>query len=188
MVNRVILTAIMFSLIAGQALAGNYRQARDEPWIMVDTTRQTLMVMVGDHIEKKFVDISVGRGGTADLHFRGDGSTPKGSFRIAWVNQRSKFHLFFGLDYPNIDHAELAYESAKIDFETFYTISHAVMRGQTPPQDTPLGGFIGIHGLGHKDPRMHKMLNWTEGCIALTDEQIDQLAHWIDVGTRVVIF
>ena len=62
------------------------------------------------------------------------------------------------------------------------------MQGQTPPQNTALGGYIGIHGLGNRDPAIHKKMNWTDGCIALTDEQIEQLAQWIDVGTRVVIF
>lgn len=184
MFNRLIL------IISASLLFMGFAQARgtDDPWIMIDTNRQALIVMVGDRVEQEFAGISVGRGGTAEIRFQGDGRTPRGVFHVGWINLKSKFHLFFGLDYPNIDHAERALQRKKIDYETFYQISSAVMQGQTPPQDTALGGYIGIHGLGKKDPDMHKMLNWTDGCIALTDKQIDQLARWVNVGTRVVIF
>ena len=58
---------------------------------------------------------------------------------------------------------------------------------QIPPQNTPLGGQIGIHGLGNADERIHKVFDWTHGCIALTNPQIDQLSQWIDTGTVVKI-
>ncbi len=184
MINRLILIITISLLFMG------FSQARgtSAPWIMIDTHREALLVMVGDRIEQEFAGISVGRGGTAELRFQGDGRTPRGVFHVGWINEKSKFHLFFGLDYPNIDHAERAYQRNKIDYQTFRQISSSVIQGETPPQDTALGGYIGIHGLGQKDPKLHKKLNWTDGCIALTDEQIDQLARWVDVGTRVVIF
>jgi len=166
---------------------GQQARAYDEPWIMVDTQKQVLMVMQGDQEVQRFAGISVGHGGAAKLHFQGDGRTPIGSFHIAWVNPRSRFHLFFGLDYPNVEQAEWAYRADVIDYNTYHKISKAFLEGKTPPQDTPLGGYIGIHGLGSKDPKVHKMLNWTEGCVALTDQQVDQLARWVAVGTRVVI-
>jgi murein L,D-transpeptidase YafK len=183
MIHRVTLLLMLCSLLPLQAPA----QDEVEPWVVIDTRQQALKVMVGDHIEQIFAGISVGRGGTAKQRFQGDGRTPKGVFRIGWINPRSKYHLFFGLDYPNLDHAERAFASAQIDFDTYYQISSAVLHGQTPPQNTPLGGYIGIHGLGSNDPRIHKTLNWTQGCIALTNEQIEQLARWVNVGTRVVI-
>jgi murein L,D-transpeptidase YafK len=176
-----IITAVM--ALCGQAHA----TGDDAPWLLVDTSRQALSVMVGDEVREVFGNISVGRGGSAELRFRGDGRTPKGNFHVAWVNPQSRFHLFFGLDYPNLDHAERALQADRIDSETYSRIGRAVQRGQTPPQDTPLGGYIGIHGLGRQDPRLHEILNWTQGCVALTDRQIDQLARWVEVGMRVVI-
>ena len=59
--------------------------------------------------------------------------------------------------------------------------------GKTPPQDTPLGGQIGIHGIGNGDQDIHHNYNWTNGCIALTNEQIDQLGKWIKPGVLVNI-
>jgi len=182
MLRSFVLVFIMM-LPIGQAQARDH----DETWIMVDTQSQALMVMQGNKVVEIFAGISVGYGGTAELHFQGDGRTPKGSFHVAWVNPDSRFHLFFGLDYPNLDQAERAYHDGIIDFDAYYEIRKALHQGKLPPQDTALGGHIGIHGLGSKDPKVHKMLNWTEGCVALTDEQVDQLARWVEVGTRVVI-
>ena len=163
-------------------------QLDSSSWIMVDTARQTLTVMEGERIKKVFPNISVGRNGPADRRTAGDGRTPLGMFHIAWINTNSRFHLFFGLDYPNHEHAELAFRQKLIDFDTYYAIRHALFRGDVPPQNTMLGGYIGIHGIGGGDRRVHDAANWTEGCIALTNEQIDQLAHWITLGTKVVIF
>jgi L,D-peptidoglycan transpeptidase YkuD (ErfK/YbiS/YcfS/YnhG family) len=56
-----------------------------------------------------------------------------------------------------------------------------------PPQNTILGGAIGIHGIGNGDPEIHKRFHWTEGCVAVTNEQIERLAELVDIGTRVVI-
>jgi L,D-peptidoglycan transpeptidase YkuD (ErfK/YbiS/YcfS/YnhG family) len=50
-----------------------------------------------------------------------------------------------------------------------------------------LGGSIGIHGVGAGNRRIHEDFNWTEGCVALTNEQIDDLDRYIHIGTRVVI-
>jgi lipoprotein-anchoring transpeptidase ErfK/SrfK len=47
--------------------------------------------------------------------------------------------------------------------------------------------MIGIHGLGNGDPLIHEEFNWTDGCIALTNEEVDELASWIHLGTRVEV-
>jgi lipoprotein-anchoring transpeptidase ErfK/SrfK len=62
-----------------------------------------------------------------------------------------------------------------------------VQAGKTPPQHTPLGGYIGIHGVGSGDPEVHRAYNWTNGCVALTNAQIDILAEWARAGTPVEI-
>ena len=62
--------------------------------------------------------------------------------------------------------------------------------GFTLIEDTPLGGAIGIHGIGEEnDDRLHvqRWQNWTQGCIALTNREIRELRRFVDVGTRVVI-
>lgn len=179
---RVNLFTLLITLLSGVAAANA------TSWIIVDTAAQTLTVMDGNQVKQIFNNISVGRNGPADHHLAGDGRTPLGVFHVAWINPSSRFHLFFGLDYPNHDQAEQAFRQKLIDFDTYYAIRRALFRGDLPPQNTALGGNIGIHGIGHGDLRIHKVANWTDGCIALTNEQIDQLAQWVTLGTKVLIY
>ncbi len=162
-------------------------QAGAESWIRIDTARQTLAVVQDDETKQLFQNISFGRNGPAEDRHEGDGRTPLGTFRVAWINARSRFHLFFGLDYPSHEQAERAFRAKAIDFDTYFAIRRALYRGEVPPQDTALGGHIGIHGVGDGDRSLHAVANWTDGCIALTDEQVEQLAKWVNIGTRVVI-
>ncbi|HEB78050.1 MAG TPA: murein L,D-transpeptidase, partial [Methylothermaceae bacterium] len=101
--------------------------------------------------------------------------------------ENSKYHLFFGLNYPNLPYVKRGWQRGWIDGPTFRSLLRANFEETVPPQDTPLGGYIGIHGLGKADPDIHRRYNWTRGCIALTNEQIDRLSRWIRIGTMVVI-
>jgi lipoprotein-anchoring transpeptidase ErfK/SrfK len=59
-----------------------------------------------------------------------------------------------------------------------------------PPWGTPLGGNIGIHGYGRRRDRAREHAagrDWTDGCIAVTNEEIERIADHIRVGTRVII-
>jgi murein L,D-transpeptidase YafK len=163
-------------------------QSDSESLLMIDTVGRTLEVVQGDQVKQIFHNISVGRNGYSFDHHEGDGRTPLGVFHVAWINPNSRFHLFFGLDYPNQNDAEEAFRRKLIDFDTYFAIRKALHRGELPPQDTPLGGHIGIHGLGHGNRFIHETTNWTQGCVALTNEQIDQLARWVTLGTKVVIY
>jgi len=83
--------------------------------------------------------------------------------------------------------ADQAYREKRINRDVYYSILDALRDQRLPPQNTPLGGRIGIHGLGHGDLTVHRQFDWTKGCIALTNPEIERLAHWVQVGTRVVI-
>ncbi|MDX1604976.1 MAG: L,D-transpeptidase [Candidatus Competibacterales bacterium] len=161
--------------------------AAAEPWLLVDSRAGILRVMDSDGVRARFENPAFGVAGVGIKQRRGDGVTPRGTFRVAWINPRSRFRLFFGLDYPNREHATLALHDGRIDPPTYRRIVDALEAGRTPPQDTPLGGAIGIHGLGGGDPWIHANLDWTDGCVALDDAQIDALRHWIRPGMRVEI-
>lgn len=163
--------------------------ARAEPptWVHVDSRQRTLSVLQGMEVMEVFYDVAFGRGGVAPFRREGDGKTPTGVFFVSWINPSSDYHLFFGLDYPALTHAEEAYRRQAIDQRTYHAILDARRRGELPPQDTALGGHIGIHGVGRYDPEDHRLFNWTMGCVALTDRQIEALARWISLGTMVVI-
>ena len=156
-------------------------------WIKVDTEAHTLTVMQNEQIKEVFENIAIGRFGTTWHKRTLDDKTPLGTFRIGWINEKSRYYRFFGLDYPNRETAQRAFEDKVITEETWLSILHATNREKTPPQNTVLGGYIGIHGIGRGDPEIHDQFHWTNGCIALTNEQIDQLGQWLKPGVWVKI-
>lgn len=156
-------------------------------WVVVNTDTQTVSVLQGGQAVLRLKGAAFGRGGIGKMHIRGDGRTPLGEFRIAWIDRKSPFYLFFGLNYPTVAQARYGLNKGIIDEHSFETIKQAVANGRLPPQNTSLGGHIGIHGLGKGSLWVHKRFNWTEGCIALTNDQIEKLSQWLEIGTRVVI-
>lgn len=157
------------------------------PWVLVDTSTYTIEVLQGDNIIKEFHNISLGVGGVSAERVADDNKTPLGIFHVTSINKKSRFHIFFGLDYPSLAQAKSAYYHNVIDFGDYSAIQTAALHGRQPPQDTALGGHIGIHGLGRGKLWIHNAYDWTKGCIALTNGQVDELSKWVDIGTLVVI-
>lgn len=117
-----------------------------------------------------------------------DNRTPEGYYHIAGPARRSqKFHLFLPIDYPSRADAELGLALGTIDEPTYEQIVDALEDGRVPPQDTPLGGHVGFHGEGERWRGDSVSLNWTYGCIALDDDQIEFLAERAPAGTPVII-
>jgi len=156
-------------------------------WLLVEANTNTLTVLQGKTVVDKFDYVALGRGGTSNKRKRGDNSTPLGEFHVAWVNRESPFHIFFGLDFPTVELADQAYREKRIDRDTYYSILDALRERRLPPQNTSMGGRIGIHGLGSADLKIHRGFNWTKGCVALTNREIERLARCVQIGTRVVI-
>lgn len=178
--------ALVGGLLALHALS-SWGVSQDDVWVLVDTRSERLQVMQGERPVQSFDNIAYGRGGVTRHKVQGDNKTPLGIFHVAWVNVKSKYHLFFGLDYPNLPYVKWGWLQGMLDKPTLQALVRANFTSRVPPQDTPLGGYIGIHGLGKADRRIHRRYNWTRGCIALTNRQIDRLRRWIGVGTTVVI-
>lgn len=159
-----------------------------QPWVLVDTQALTLTVLSAEnHVLVRFHNISIGSGGAAESHRRGDETTPLGVFHVTWVDRRSRFDTFYGLDYPSARIARHAYLDGDISQAELEAIIRALRQHRTPPQNTSLGGQIGIHGIGRGDPSVQQAVNWTNGCVALSNAQIRRLSRWVDIGTRVVI-
>ncbi len=152
-------------------------------------SERMLLLKRGTKIEKVF-RMASGRGGPGDKHYRGDHRTPVGTYRIVKIKRSSRFHTFLQLNYPNVKDAFYGLGGRMISVYDFDRIVSAQKYHTIPPQNTALGGAIGIHGIGAVTPQkwdIHQKVNWTEGCIALTNEQIDTLRRYVGVGTRVVI-
>jgi len=161
--------------------------AAQPSWILIDTAKQTLSVMQGEVPAMRLFGIAVGRFGTTDAKQQGDNMTPLGRFRIDDIRKSDAFYRFIALDYPGIEQAEAGLRSGVIDEKTRDRIVRAHRNHRKPPQTTALGGHIGIHGLGDADPAVHASMNWTRGCVALTNTQIDALIPWLRRGMAVEI-
>lgn len=159
----------------------------DNIWLLVETGPHVLKVMEGDRDLEVFERIAIGRHGVGLFKERGDNKTPLGEYHIGWINKKSRYHKFFGFTYPNRENAERAYEMGIIGPDTYRSILRTGADAAIPPQNTPLGGQIGIHGLGRANPAVHQTFDWTQGCIAVTNEQIDRLSAWVKKGTLVII-
>ena len=176
----------IFSLVL--AAGGQSTVAQDnDTWILVDTRKMTLSVLEGNTVRRTYKKIAIGRDGTTTDKKQGDDKTPLGEFHLVRIAPKTPFHRFFGLDYPTVGYAERALQAGTIGLDHYVAIRQAFQIGDIPPQETPLGGYLGIHGVGKGDPAIHTDFNWTHGCIALTNQQIDDLSGWVHIGMRVVV-
>jgi len=156
-------------------------------WLLVDTNAMQISVKRGEETLIVFDNIAIGQNGAGLKTERGDNITPKGEYKIGWVNSDSQFHLFYGLTYPSIADAENGLQNGVISQAEHDAIVLAQQNNQVPPQNTPLGGQVGLHGLGQANQEIHQAMNWTHGCVAMTNEQVDALSQWISLGMRVQI-
>ncbi|WP_435101205.1 L,D-transpeptidase family protein [Arhodomonas sp. AD133] len=178
---------IVRGLVAMMLLAFALPIAAANPWVLIDTESDTAQVRNGDNVIETLENLSFGRGGISDLHLFGDETTPRGEYRITRIDRSSRFHVFVELDYPTLSHLDLAHRRGVVDDERYQALlDRSIERGRVP-QNTRLGGYIGLHGLGKADTDIHERLHWTEGCVAMTDAQIERLLRHIRLGSRVVI-
>lgn len=106
-------------------------------------------------------DIALGFAPEGHKQFEGDGKTPEGAYYITHKNPRSAFHLSLGISYPNTADRAFAEEA-----------------GKSP------GGDIFIHG-GPRRPISRR--DWTEGCIAVTDKEMEVIYSMVEPGTVIHI-
>lgn len=110
----------------------------------------------------------------------GDRRTPEGAYYICTRNGTSRFHKFMGLSYPAPRDAERGLKARMISRAEHDAILEAQRKRDCPPWKTALGGEVGIHGGGIGR-------DWTLGCIALSDEAVDELWSALKMGDPVTI-
>lgn len=115
-----------------------------------------------------------------DKQKKGDKHTPEGQFFVTKKNIKSKYYLSLELSYPTIKHAMKGLKAGLISEGEFDMIVKSIQERERPPQDTPLGGYICIHGGGINN-------DWTDGCVALRNKDIKELFQLVKVGTPVTI-
>lgn len=111
--------------------------------------------------------VALGRNPIGAKQRRGDQKTPEGLYFIEGRNPESRYHLSLRISYP-----------ARRD------VDRAVRRGTSP------GGDIMIHGLPPKYADIgaeHVRWDWTEGCIAVTNDEIEEIWRAVPNGARILI-
>lgn len=131
--------------------------------------------------------VATGRKNGGPKRKEGDMRTPEGWYRISGPARPSRFHLFLPIDYPSLDDALAAREEKRLSEVEFRRIAAALAAGQDPPSNTSLGGHLGFHGEGLRWRGDSEDLDWTLGCVALSDADVEFLAERTAVGTPVVI-
>lgn len=156
-------------------------------WIRVSKRDQTLYLFEGTRLVTK-IPADFGPNVVSDKERRGsavnpdDWRTPTGVFFIANKNPRSQYYKALVLNYPNAEDAERGLRQQYISQAEYEAIVQAEKDIRMPPMNTALGGWIEIHGNG-----TGSRSNWTKGCVAVPDRQMDFLWDWVHVGTPVLI-
>ena len=156
-------------------------------WVRISKSTQTVFVYRGDELIFRFAaDLGYNffsdkerRGSAADPdHWR----TPEGEFFVVAKNPNSQFYKAFVLNYPNAEDAKRGLRDGLISQVEYQSILDAEHDFRVPPMSTALGGYIELHGNG-----TGRRSNWTQGCVAISDSQMDTLWRLISVGTPVLI-
>ncbi len=149
----------------------------DSPEIYVYKEKRRLYVIQSNTLVRDY-PVGLGFHPNGDKEREGDGRTPEGDFKICQKNPASRFNKALGLNYPSRNHAERAFFAGVLSPVDFKEILVAYERQSTPPWHTPLGGEIYIHAGGAQR-------DWTNGCIALYDSDMDELFRIASTGTPV---
>jgi murein L,D-transpeptidase YafK len=150
-----------------------------EPRIEVWKADRKLLLFSAGKVVRTY-HIGLGLSPVGDKVRSGDHRTPEGDFYIFIKNPKSAFYLSLGISYPNLEHAKRGLRDGLITKVQYNQIVAANQRKRTPPQNTPLGGTIFIHGNGSRS-------DWTWGCVALENAEIKELYDAVEVGTPVKI-
>lgn len=156
--------------------------------VLVEKSANTMTVFYQGKPLKSFLCVS-GVNTQGDKQRQGDNRTPEGKFFVAdkeRLNDNPYLgRKWIGLSYPDTAHAQTAATDGLISMSQYQDIISANEQKVQPPQDTVLGGWIGIHG-GREDLTKRK-INWTEGCIALQDKDLEELYQIVQYGTMIII-
>lgn len=135
-------------------------------YVLIAKSTRTMTLFNHGHILKTY-KVALGGDPVGPKLKAGDKKTPEGKYIIDSKNPHSRFHLALHISYPN-----------KTDWE------------RARKQKVSPGGGVEIHGLEPKYAwigSLHRQINWTAGCIAVTNPEIEEIYKMVPVGTAVEI-
>ena len=157
------MTNSWISLALLLAVPAAAREDAPVDFVLVDKSERTLTLYAEGRAVRSYTGIQLGDEPVGHKRFQGDERTPEGRYTIDYGNSSSAYHLSLHISYP--DTQDRAFARAQ---------------GRSP------GGLIFIHGQpnGH-DGRVEG--DWTDGCIALADAEIEELWSLVGDGTPIEI-
>ncbi len=162
MLRKILPTALI--AFALSACAGDQpRGLLQADYVLVDKSDRTLTLM-RDGAAVKTYAIGLGDAPEGHKQFEGDERTPEGLYEIDWRNPNSSYHLSLHISYPNA--ADVAF---------------AAEQGRSP------GGDIMIHGQPNYLPLGTLPGDWTDGCIAVSNTEMNELWNAVPNGTPIEI-
>jgi murein L,D-transpeptidase YafK len=166
---RPVLTLIILAALGRTGLPSPAQQSAPEQKadsVLILKKDHVLELLAGGKVIRTY-KVALGRGGLAPKEREGDGRTPEGHYFIDTRNAESHYHRALHVSYPDTEDRKRAAEL-----------------GVSP------GGAIMIHGLPNGMGWLggsHRLYDWTLGCIAVTDEEIDEIWNLVPAGTPVEI-
>lgn len=139
-------------------------QALVADYLLVDKSERLLVVYGGGKPIRAYRDLGFGDAPAGHKRFEGDERTPEGVYTIDWRNPNSRYHLSLRISYPDAE-------------DRAFAAGH----GRSP------GGDIFLHGQpnGYAGPPLAG--DWTDGCIALSNAEIEELWRLVPDGTPIEI-
>lgn len=163
--NLLTILLILFSSLPNFLHADNLSSVDN---ILVEKGKRIMYLRQGDTILKSY-KIALGGNPIGPKIKEGDSKTPEGNYKIEWHNPNSSYHLSLRISYPNNEQKQKAKEN-----------------------NYSAGGDIMIHGFPNWAPNIlfqyiHSNRDWTDGCIAVTDEEMNEIYHAVKDGTPISI-
>ena len=144
-----------------------FSEEKREPVIIIDKYARTCFVYQNGAVKEKF-EVELGKNWMGNKLYQGDQATPEGNYKIIAKkeNHKTRYNKALLINYPNGDDEKRFFSNKK----------NGIIKS-----NSKIGNLIEIHGAGGQG------IDWTDGCIALKNEDMDKVFAYCKVGTPVVI-
>ncbi|MEZ9635148.1 murein L,D-transpeptidase family protein [Vibrio cyclitrophicus] len=134
--------------------------------VKVDKSKRRMYLLKGNEVIQEF-RIALGKEPKGHKRFEGDNRTPEGQYQLDYIMEDSDFYRSVHINYPRSSDKQWAKKN-KVD----------------------PGGNIKVHGIKNgewRSPSFIQSFDWTDGCIALTNQDMDQFIELVGMGTPIHI-